>query len=179
MTESNPRLTVRREVWALARPFAISRGSKTATEVVVAEIDAGGIAGRGECVPYPHYGETVDGVVADIEKMADAVAAGLDRAGLRRAMKPGAARNAVDCALWDLAAKTAGTSAAALAGMAPLRPVVTAYTLGLDTPANMAAAAAAERHRPVLKLKLTGDGDLDRVRAVHDAVPDARLIVDA
>ncbi len=174
-----PRLTVRREAWPLAQPFAISRGSRTTAEVVVAEIAVGGLTGRGECVPYPRYGETVDGVVAAIAAMAEPLAQGLDRAGLQRQMAPGAARNALDAALWDLAAKASGRRVADLAGVGALHPVVTAYTLSLDTPEKMGMAAAVQRHRPLLKLKVTGDGDLERVRAVRRNAPQARLIVDA
>jgi L-Ala-D/L-Glu epimerase / N-acetyl-D-glutamate racemase len=174
-----PSLTVRRESWPLARPFAISRGARTTAEVVVAEIAAGEARGRGECVPYARYGESVEGVVAAIAAMSEAIAGGLDRAGLRQRMPPGAARNALDAALWDLEAKTSGRRAAELAGIGALRPVVTAYTLGLDTPERMGEAAAQHRDRPLLKLKLTGDGDVARVRAVCRAAPAARLIVDA
>jgi L-alanine-DL-glutamate epimerase-like enolase superfamily enzyme len=173
------RLTVARESWPLAAPFAISRGSRTVAEVVVAEINDGRVRGRGESVPYAHYGETVAGVVAAIEDMRGAVADGLDRAALLQAMPPGAARNALDAALWDFEAKTSGNSAARLAGVGRLRPLVTAYTLGLDTPERMATAAAEHRDRPVLKLKLTGDGDLARVSAVRQGAPAAELIVDA
>lgn len=174
-----PLLTVTRETWPLARPFAISRGSKTMAEVVVAEVIAGDKRGRGECVPYPRYGESVDGVAAALAAMAEPLARGLDRAGLQQAMMPGAARNALDAALWDLAAKAGGGRAAELAGIAALKPVVTAYTLSLDTPERMSAAAAAQRDRPLLKLKLAGDGDIERVAAVRRAAPRARLIVDA
>src|SRR5690242_15171583 len=173
------RLSVSRRAWPLAQPFAISRGSKTVAEVVVAELFDGEFRGRGECVPYPRYGESVDGVVAALEAMKGPVFSGLDRDSLQRAMPPGAARNALDAAFWDLDAKRFGCRAADIAGLGVLRPVVTAYTLSLDTPERMGEAALAQRHRPLLKLKLTGDGDLERVRAVRRAAPAARLIVDA
>jgi L-alanine-DL-glutamate epimerase-like enolase superfamily enzyme len=173
------RLAVRRDDWPLAKPFTISRGSKTVAEVVVAEIAGGALRGRGEGVPYARYGETIDGVVAALEAMSEAVAGGIDRATLLGAMPPGAARNALDVALWDLEAKTSGTSVWALAGIAEPKPVVTAYTLSVDTPERMGAAAQEEAHRPLLKLKLTGAGDLERVRAVRAGAPRARLIVDA
>jgi L-Ala-D/L-Glu epimerase len=173
------RLSVSRRAWSLARPFAISRGSKTTAEVVIAEVSDGEFRGRGECVPYPRYGETVDSVVAALEAMKGAVFSGLDRRELQHAMPPGAARNALDCAFWDLDAKRDNCRAAELAGLGELRPVVTAYTLSLDTPERMGEAAAAQRARPLLKLKLTGDGDLERVRAVRRAAPASRLIVDA
>jgi L-Ala-D/L-Glu epimerase len=173
------RLAVRRDSWPLAKPFTISRGSRTVAEVVVAELSAGALRGRGEGVPYGRYGERVDGVVAALEGMSDAIAGGLGRAALQAAMAPGAARNALDVAFWDLEAKRTGTSVWALAGIDEPKPVVTAYTLSVDTPERMAAAAREEAHRPLLKLKLTGAGDLDRVRAVRAGAPDARLIVDA
>jgi L-alanine-DL-glutamate epimerase-like enolase superfamily enzyme len=174
------RLSVRRDVFKLEKPFAISRGSRTVAEVVVVEIHDGALRGRGESVPYARYGETVDGVVAALEAMAERVAEGLDRAGLLGAMPPGAARNALDGALWDLEAKASGTSVWDLAGIvdAP-HSVVTAYTLSLDTPEAMGAAAAEHASRPLLKIKLTGEGDLDRVEAVRSGAPGARLIVDA
>ena len=179
MAPSPQRLSVARRAWPLAQPFAISRGSKTTAEVVVAEIFDGDWRGRGECVPYPRYGESVDTVVRALEDMRAAVFSGLDRRELQNAMPPGAARNALDAAFWDLDAKRAYCRAADLAGISEVRPVVTAYTLSLDTPERMAAAAAAQRHRPLLKLKLTGDGDIERVGSVRKAAPAARLIVDA
>ncbi len=173
------RLAVRRDSWPLAKPFTISRGSRTVADVVVAEITSGALRGRGEGVPYARYGETIDGVVAALEAMSEAVADGIGRAELQEAMPPGAARNALDVALWDLEAKASGTSVWALAGVVEPKPVVTAYTLSVDTPERMGAAAQEEAHRPLLKLKLTGAGDLERVRAVRAGAPRARLIVDA
>ncbi|WP_372398459.1 N-acetyl-D-Glu racemase DgcA [Azospirillum sp. HJ39] len=175
------RLSVRRETFPIRGAFRISRGSKTEAAVVVAEVSDGPHRGRGECVPYARYGESVDGVVAALEAMAGAVADGLDRAALAGLMQPGAARNALDCALWDLEAKRGGVPAWRLAGLdGPPGPLVTCYTLGVDEPEAMAAAARerAPRH-PLLKMKLTGDGDLDRVRAVRAAAPSVRLVVDA
>jgi L-alanine-DL-glutamate epimerase-like enolase superfamily enzyme len=179
MAPSPQRLTVSRRSWPLAQAFAISRGSRTTAEVVLAEIFDGDCRGRGECVPYPRYGESVGSVIAGLEAMKGAVFSGLDREALQRAMPPGAARNALDAAFWDIEAKRAYRSAADLAGIGALKPLVTAYTLSLDTPELMGAAAAAQRTRPLLKLKLTGDGDLDRVAAVRANAPQARLIVDA
>src|SRR5437588_11899994 len=173
------RLSFTRRAWPLAQPFAISRGSKTTAEVVIAEVSDGEFRGRGECVPYPRYGESVDSVVGALEEMRGAVFSGLDRRELQRAMPPGAARNALDCAFWHLDAQRDDRRVADMAGIGALKPLVTAYTLSLDTPERMAEAAAAQRHRPLLKLKLCGDGDLDRVRAVRRAAPAARLIVDA
>jgi len=172
------RLTATRRGWALARPFATSRGSKTTADVVIAEISDGDARGRGECVPCPQFGESLDSVFAALDAMKGAVTSGLDREGLQRALPPGAARNALDCAFWDIEAKRAYRSVAELAGLAALKPVATAYTIGLDTPDRMAELAAANRARPLLKLKLGGDGDIERVRAVRQAAPASRLIVD-
>jgi L-Ala-D/L-Glu epimerase / N-acetyl-D-glutamate racemase len=173
------RLSVARRSWKLAQPFAISRGSKTTAEVVVAEVFDGEFHGRGECVPYPHYGESVDSVVAALDAMKGSVFSGLDRRELQQAMPPGAARNALDCAFWHLDAQRDDRRVAEMAGIGPLKPLVTAYTLSLDTPERMSEAAAAQCQRPLLKLKLGGDGDVARVRAVRQAAPAARLIVDA
>ena len=174
------RLTVRRESWPIAGTFTIARGSKTSAEVIVAEVEDGAHKGRGECVPYGRYGETLDGVAAALEDCAGDVAAGMSRADLQRRLPAGAARNALDCALWDLNAKRMGTPVAAQTGLPPLTPRDTAFTLSLAAPAAMAAAARAAGQRPLLKLKLGGDAaDLDRVRAVAEAAPEARLIVDA
>jgi L-alanine-DL-glutamate epimerase-like enolase superfamily enzyme len=173
-------LTVRAERWKLARPFAISRGTKTEAEVVVVEIADGAARGCGESVPYPRYGESVEGTIAQIEGVAGRIAEGLDREALLAAMPAGAARNAVDAALWELEAKQAGRSVWEIAGLpAPPHPVTTAFTISLDTPEAMGEAARHEAHRPLLKLKVTGEGDLDRVRAVRAGAPDARIIVDA
>lgn len=174
-----PTLTVVRESWPIRGAFTISRGSKTAAEVVVAELTADGAVGRGECVPYPRYGETVEGVIATIEGLRARLDAGLDREGLQGALPPGAARNALDCAFWDLEAKRAGRPAWQIAGLEAPGPLTTAYTLSLDSPEAMGAAAAENAARPLLKLKLAGAGDLDRVAAVRAGAPHARLIVDA
>ncbi|HUI16357.1 MAG TPA: dipeptide epimerase, partial [Alphaproteobacteria bacterium] len=173
------RLTVRRERFPLRGVFAISRGARTESEVVVAEIAGDAARGRGECVPYAHYGETVASVVAQIEGLAPAIAEGLGRAGLAEALPAGAARNALDCALWDLEAKEARVPAWRLAGVAEPRPVVTAYTLSLASAEAMGEAARANRERPLLKVKLGGAGDIARVEAVRAGAPAARLIVDA
>jgi L-alanine-DL-glutamate epimerase-like enolase superfamily enzyme len=172
-------LEVAVEKWPIAGRFVISRGSRTEAEVVVATIREGGHAGRGESVPYARYGESVAGSVAAIAAMGGAIGAGLDRGALRHAMPPGAARNAIDCALFDLEAKASGKHAAEIAGLPPLRPVETAFTLSLGTPEAMAEAAAAAAGRPILKVKLGGDGDAARIAAVRRAAPGARLIVDA
>ncbi|QIB35410.1 N-acetyl-D-Glu racemase DgcA [Ancylobacter pratisalsi] len=158
--------------------FTIARGSKTEAVVVLAELRDGDFTGRGECVPYARYGESTEGVVAAIEAVGGALAAGLDRRALQRLMPPGAARNALDCALWDLEAKHAGRPVHALAGLPGPAPVVTAYTLSLDAPEAMAEAARSCGHS-LLKLKLGSAGDPARLSAIRAAVPTARLIVDA
>jgi len=172
-------LEVTVESWPIAGTFAISRGAKTEAVVVTATIREGGVHGRGECVPYAHYGESVESVVATIREMEGAVRDGLTADLLRRKLPAGAARNALDCALLDFEAKKRGADIAGILELAPLQPVVTAYTLSLSTPESMAVAARAAADRPILKLKLGGDGDADRIAAVRRAAPRARLIVDA
>ena len=179
MSPSPITLTTRAEHWPIAGSFTISRGAKTEAVVVVAELSDGSHRGRGECVPYARYGETVESVVAAIEAMRPQIAGGLDRAGLQQAMAAGAARNALDCALWDLDAKRAGRPAYELAGIAAPQPLVTAYTISLATPEAMAAAARKAADRALLKVKLGGAGDPERIAAVRRAAPNAELIVDA
>ncbi|HEV2100892.1 MAG TPA: N-acetyl-D-Glu racemase DgcA [Stellaceae bacterium] len=173
------RLTITRRGWALARPITTAHGVETTADVVIAEISDGDSRGRGECVPVTRYGESIDSVVAALDAMKGAVFSGLERETLQRALPPGAARNALDCAFWDIDAKRAYRSVAELAGLGALAPVATAFTLARDTPEKMAELAAANRARPLLKLKLGGEGDIARVRAVRDAAPASRLIVDA
>lgn len=172
-------LSVRKESWPLAEVFTISRGSKTAADVVVVELKDGDYTGWGECVPYARYGETVDGVTEALSGLQSAVSDGMTRQDVQAVLKPGAARNALDCAFWDLDAKRSGTSAWELAGLSAPGPLVTAYTLSLDTPENMAASAKRNADRPLMKLKLTGEGDIERVAAVREAAPNTDLIVDA
>jgi len=172
-------LETRIEHWPIAGTFAISRGTRTEAVVVLAELTDGRHRGHGEAVPYARYGETVEGVVAALEAMRAPLAAALDRTALQHAMPAGAARNALDCALWDLEAKRAGVPAHALAGVPAPRPVVTAYTISLGAPEVMAEAAMKSAGRALLKIKLGGDGDPARIAAVRRAAPDARLIVDA
>ena len=184
LSQRNQRFMVRRldvavESWPIAGAFAISRGVKTEALVVVATIGDGPYSGRGECVPYARYGETVEGVARTIRGMELAVVDGVAPEELRRRLPPGAARNAIDCALIDLEAKRLGRSAADLLGIGPLRPVETAYTLSLDTPDKMAEAARKAAGRTILKLKLGGGGDPERIAAVRAAAPNVRLIVDA
>jgi L-alanine-DL-glutamate epimerase-like enolase superfamily enzyme len=174
-------LSVSVERWPIRGGFTISRGSKREAVVVVATIRDSADHGQGECVPYARYSESVEGVVQAIEACGPAIAQGLDRADLQALLPAGAARNALDCALWDLEAKMSGRSAAELAGLAPLHTVETAFTISLALPEEMAARARDMASYPLLKLKLGGDGDGDeeRLAAIRQAVPNARLIADA
>ena len=172
-------LSVRIERWPIAGAFAISRGSKTEAVVVVAELSDGTHRGRGESVPYARYGETPDGIVAAIEGLRPALRQGLDGAALQGAMTAGAARNALDCAYWDVNAKQAGRRAYELAGIRALAPLTTAYTISLSSAAEMAAAAERAAWRPLLKVKLGGGEDRARIAAVRRAAPRAEIIVDA
>jgi L-alanine-DL-glutamate epimerase-like enolase superfamily enzyme len=171
------RVTIER--WPIAGAFTISRGSKTEAQVVVAEVSDGLYRGRGECVPYGRYGETIEGVSATIARMGPEIARGLDRDALQTALPAGAARNALDCALWDLAAKRAQRPVQELAELPLPRPLVTAYTISLGTPQVMAIAAEKAATRSLLKVKLGQLGDPERIRAVRAAAPRAELIVDA
>lgn len=172
---TTPTITATHESWPLKEPFTISRGAKTAAEVVCVSVTDGTYTGRGEAVPYARYGESIAGTLAELPRLTDFST----REELLKRMPAGAARNALDCAMWDLEAKQQHTSVAALAGFGALRPVLTAFTLSLDTPVTMAAKAAQVRDLPLLKLKLGGAGDADRMLAVRAARPDARLIADA
>mgnify|MGYP001814874674 FL=1 len=172
-------LSVQVQHWPIRGQFAIARGSKSEAVVVLAEISEGTVTGRGECVPYARYGESIEGVVAAIEALRPALQQGLDRQRLQQLLPPGAARNAVDCALWDLHAKQVRCSVAELAGLTPPGIVPTAYTISLGDPDVMAAQARQASQYTLLKLKLGGTDDAARMRAVRDAVPACRLIVDA
>jgi L-alanine-DL-glutamate epimerase-like enolase superfamily enzyme len=174
-----PRLIIRTESWPISGHFTISRGAKTEAEVVVVELDDGTHVGRGECVPYARYGESVAAATAALETLREAVANGLARADLQHRLPAGAARNALDCAFWDLEAKRSGRRVHDLAGLPAPRPLVTAYTISLGPPAAMAEAAHKAAARPLLKIKLGGDGDGERLAAVRAAAPTADLVVDA
>lgn len=162
------------ERFPLARVFTISRGSKSHAEVITVTITDGDFVGRGECVPYARYGETLESVLAQIEGARFA-----DRATLQHALPHGAARNALDCALWDLEAKRAGLRIWELVGEAVPEGIVTAFTLSLDSPEGMEQQAAENAARPVLKIKLGTPDDLPRLEAVRRGAPDAALIIDA
>ena len=172
-------LSARSESWALAQAFVISRGSKTSAEVVVAEITDGPHRGRGEAVPYARYGETIDSVLGQVESLREPIERGVDRAELQGLLPAGAARNALDCALWDLAAKRAGKRAWELIGRSRLDPVKTCFTIGLGEADAMAEQARANARRPMLKVKIGSRDDLGRVAAVRAAAPRTRLILDA
>jgi L-alanine-DL-glutamate epimerase-like enolase superfamily enzyme len=172
-------LLARIERWPIAGSFTISRGAKTQAVTVVAEVSQGGLTGRGECVPYPRYGETPEATLAALQAMQEALQRGLDRQALQAAMPPGAARNALDCALLDLEAKTSGQRVWNLLGRPAPGACVTAFTISLGSPEAMAAATAKAAQRPLLKIKLGGDGDGKRIAAVRKAAPDSELIVDA
>jgi L-Ala-D/L-Glu epimerase len=173
-------LTISIDRFPIAGTFTIARGSRTEAVVVTAAISENGAVGHGECVPYPRYGETVEGVAAAIEAMRPQIEAGLSREALQTLMPPGAARNAVDCALWDLDAKRSGVRAHITAGLTRWPPATTAYTISLGSPETMAEAAALAADRPILKVKFGApDGDLDRIRAVREAAPQSTLIADA
>jgi L-alanine-DL-glutamate epimerase-like enolase superfamily enzyme len=174
------RLEVSIDRFPIAGAFTIARGSRTEAVVVTATIREDDAIGRGECVPYARYGETVDGVAADIEALRDRIEGGLTREALQTAMPAGAARNALDSALWDLDAKRSGIRAHLTAGVHRWPAATTAYTISLGTPEAMAEAAREAAGRPILKIKLGGpDGDLARIEAVRQAAPEATLIADA
>ncbi len=167
-------ISVTRDVFKLAQVFTISRGSRTEAKVLTVQVTEDGVTGWGECVPYARYGETLDNVSELIENVKGPV----DRAGLYT-LPAGAARNALDCALWDLEAKKAGKRVWELAGLAAPGPEITAYTLSLDTPEAMQAQAAKNAFRPLLKIKLGTPDDMARLEAVRAGAPKSTIIVDA
>jgi L-alanine-DL-glutamate epimerase-like enolase superfamily enzyme len=168
-------IEVTRDVFRLAEVFTISRGSRTEAQVLTVRVTREGVLGRGECVPYARYGETLESVTAQIAGLPE----GITRADLQEALPAGATRNAVDCALWDLEAKLAGCRVWELAGLPAPKPEVTAFTLSLAAPEEMQAAAARHAHRPLLKIKLGTPDDMPRLEAVRRGAPKARIIVDA
>jgi L-Ala-D/L-Glu epimerase len=173
------RLTVSLESWPIAGAFTISRGSKTMAEVVVVTLERDGARGWGECVPYRHYGETVAGVAAALEAVRVKIESGIRHEDIPLLLEPKAARNALDCALWNLEAKLAGRPVWQLLNLPQPRPLVTAYTLSLGSVGDMAASAARAADRPLLKIKLGGQADGERLKAVRRAAPHSRLIADA
>jgi L-alanine-DL-glutamate epimerase-like enolase superfamily enzyme len=173
------KLVLNDERWPIAGAFRIARGAKTEAHVIVATLVDGSFVGRGEAVPYGRYRESIESVRAQIETVRAGLEGEMDRAALQSALPPGAARNAVDCALWDLEAKRSGVPVWKLAGLQRLDPVKTAYTISLDTPEKMAEAAGLAARRPLLKLKIGSADDLEKVEAVRGAAPRTRLVVDA
>jgi L-alanine-DL-glutamate epimerase-like enolase superfamily enzyme len=175
-------ISIKVESWPLRQRFAIARGSKISAETICVEIADKGCVGRGEAVPYARYGETPETVTAAIEALIPALEKGMDRAALADALLPGAARNAVDCALWDLQAKQTTTPVWRLAGLSPPHPLTTAYTIVLDDADRMAERAAAVPAYGLLKIKLGGAeglmADITRLNAIAEARPDAQLVVD-
>ncbi|MCO4316195.1 dipeptide epimerase [Phyllobacterium sp. 21LDTY02-6] len=167
------------ERWPIAGTFTISRGSKTEAAVVICRLVTETATGRGECVPYARYGESIDSVCEQIESIRERLVQGLDRDDLAKLLPAGAARNAVDCALWDLEAKSARTSVAELLGLGELRDLTTAVTVSFGDAETMAAATAKFAHRPLIKVKVGGDDDADRISAVAAAAPASRIIIDA
>lgn len=173
------KLTAEETVFPLAEVFTISRGSRTEARVVTVSLSDGTYTGWGESVPYARYDETVDGVIDTIRSLEEDLAKGLDRQALQSRLEGGAARNALDCAFWDLEAKRAGERAHILAGVPFMGPEITAYTLSLADPESMRAKAAQHAHRPLLKIKLGGEGDMARLEAVRAGAPDTDIIIDA
>lgn len=167
------------ESFLIRGTFTISRGSRTHANVVVVELRQGEYVGRGECVPYARYDETIESVLAELAPLAVQIENGLTRQQMQSLLPAGAARNALDCAYWDLECKKSGQRIWKLLSVAQPKPLTTAFTLSLDTPENMKQAAIENAHRPLLKLKLAGEGDIERVAAVREGSPDARIIVDA
>ena len=174
-----PKLTIAAESWPIAGTFTISRGSKTVAEVVTVTLEQDGAIGRGECVPYPRYNESVPQVLAALDAARPEIEHGASRSNLAALALPHAAHNALNCALWDLEAKLTGERVWQRAGLSPPQVLTTAYTISLDEPEAMAEAALKAAHMPLLKLKLGREGDEERLRAVRRAIPKARLIVDA
>jgi len=174
-----PKLLIAEERWPIAGSFTISRGAKTEAHVVTVTLSDGTHEGRGECVPYPRYEETVPQVVAALEAQRSRIEAGITHEEIPDLLGPHAARNALDCAVWDLRAKQQGKSVWQLAGLPEPKPTITAYTLSLDTPEAMGEAAAKASARPLLKLKLGREGDAERLKLIRRNAPASRLIVDA
>ncbi len=172
-------LSAYQKSWPVAGSFTISRSSLTHIPTVWVEITDGEHIGRAECRPYARYGDTVQSVLADINTQKAAIESGLSQAALNKIMPPGPARNALDCALWDLEAKQSGTTVSALLNLPPPTPRLTAFTLSLQSPQKMADAAKQARHYALLKIKIDQENGLNCIKAVLKARPDAKLIIDA
>ena len=172
------KVSVGTETWPIRGSFTISRGSKTQAETIIVTLEQDGVIGRGECVPYARYDESLESVMAEIQGVVPALEAGMTREELQQALHSGAARNAVDCAMWDLECKLAGQTIWQRVDVTP-EALITAFTLSLDTPEKMEQAAVDNAFRPLLKLKLGGPEDLDRVKAVRRGAPNAKIVLDA
>lgn len=172
-------MEIRAEVFPIAGSFTISRGARTHAHVVRVVLQENSHTAQGECVPYPRYDESVESVTAQIETARAAIESDCGRDELQEIMPAGAARNAVDCALWDLEAKKTGKTAAEIAGLPPLKPAITAFTISLGAPEKMLSDARSAAHRELLKVKLGGDGDAERIAAVREGAPEATIILDA
>ena len=173
------KLDVKVEKWPLANTFRISREAKIEAEVVVVTLNDGELIARGECVPYSRYGESVTSVIQQIESVRNYVELGADKNKLNELLKAGAARNAIDCALWDLELKKNNSDLHSMLDLSNLKPLTTAYTLSLDEPKRMEQSAKEASSRPIIKVKLGGDGDEERIFAVRQGAPKSSLIVDA
>ncbi len=171
-------LQARHHRYALSRPFRISRGVKTSADVIRVDLGQGDMVGRGEGVPYPRYGESIASALAAIEAVRPAIEAGASREALQYLLSPGAARNAVDCAMWDLEARLVGVDVAAMLGEARPGRIASALTISLDAPAAMGEAAARVATAPLIKVKVDAIDPIAQIRAVRAAAPIAALIVD-
>ncbi len=172
-------LVVTIDSFRLAQVFTISRGSRTQADVLTVKLEDDGVAGFGECVPYARYGETIESVQAQLDSVRGAIGEGMTRIELQNALPIGTARNALDCAMWDIEAKKANSTVWQLAGLEEPKPVTTCFTLSLEPPEKMLEAATRNRDMPILKIKLGGEGDLERLRAVRQGAPDSQLVIDA
>ena len=177
------KISFTKQAWPIRGRFAISRETRTEAVVIVCEIidhDGAGnqVIGRGECLPYPHYGETVDGVLQQLNDITPKLSSDLGRHEIQSLLPAGSARNALDCALWDLEAKQTATSVASQICQASPTPLETAYTISIDTPDAM-AEACQKAARPLLKVKVGGINDAERIRAISNAAPESRIILDA
>ncbi|MGR5140294.1 N-acetyl-D-Glu racemase DgcA [Photobacterium sp. DNB23_23_1] len=172
------KLNIVKQRWPIRGAFTISRGSKTEVNTLIVELEHQGSTGRGECVPYARYGESLDSVEAQLRSIASQVEEGASRLDMQKLLPPGAARNAIDCAFWDLECKQQHCSIWQNLGCVP-DALETAFTLSLDTPEKMQQMAADNAFRPLLKLKLGGEDDLQRVKAVRRGAPSSKLIIDA
>lgn len=173
------KLDITVERWPIAGTFTISRGSKTEAAAVLVTLTENGHFGRGECVPYARYGESLESVCAEIEGLRDALMKGASRSDVAGLLHAGAARNAIDCALWDLEAKRSGTSVAAMLALPALHALTTAVTVSFGDAQTMAASAKNFADRPLIKVKVGGGNDAERIRAVAQAAPSSRIILDA